>query len=396
MTGLSIGILIGYGILHIVFILLLDRCLQINGKTRSSGRRAGRRWIIPYMAAAAVPAAVVFLPEGAVSFGLQRFGNVFLAFDLHGIGLFLLVSLVYGIVQYVRRRRRFACLPLLGLALVFSAGIVIPVLGMHHAQQPVVSRYEADLRKETGEGEQLRIALIADLHLGVNSHLGTTRKMVSLINAEEPDIVVVAGDVFTSSYAALRDPENYAEALSGIKAPMGVYAVYGNHDVEETLFGGFAVHPVSEAFRTGQIEQFFRDSGFTVLYDEAVTVADGRIHLAGRIDGRKAGDGTDNRLSPEDLLKDIPPGELTFVLEHEPLEYRELQAAGADLVMSGHTHNGQICPANLYVKWIFENSYGQKTLYGMETFVTSGAGTFGPPMRTGTNSEIMIIDVRYS
>ena len=127
-----------------------------------------------------------------------------------------------------------------------------------------------------------------------------------------------------------------------------------------------------------------------------VPIADGRIHLAGRIDGNKAGDGTKNRLSPQELLRDIPREEITFVLEHEPVQYQELQEAGADLVMSGHTHGGQIIPGNYYVRLINENGYGQKNLYGMETFVTSGVGTFGPPMRTGTNSEIVIIDVLYS
>ena len=76
------------------------------------------------------------------------------------------------------------------------------------------------------------------------------------------------------------------------------------------------------------------------------------------------------------------------------MEYEELGAAGADMILSGHTHNGQIFPGNLYVNLVNENGYGHKTLYGMETFVTSGVGTFGPPMRTGTSSEIMIIDVQ--
>ena len=63
------------------------------------------------------------------------------------------------------------------------------------------------------------------------------------------------------------------------------------------------------------------------------------------------------------------------------------------MVLSGHTHNGQIFPGSIYIDLVNENGYGQKSLYGMETFVTSGVGTFGPPMRTGTDSEIMIIDV---
>ena len=396
MTAVSIGVLAGYGILHLVFVIALDGCIRKGREKDAVWRRIRWIWLLPYLAAAAIPAAVVFMPESDWSFRLQRFGNVFLAFDLHCIGLFFLGTLAYWLYRFIRYRQSDARLPLTGILLAFIAGFLVPVYGMYHAQQTVITRYEADLRTEGKEENQLRIALIADLHLGVNSHAEMMERMVDLLNEQQPDLVVVAGDVFTSSYNALRTPEKYAEILRKIDALMGVYAVYGNHDVEENLFGGFAVHPVSAAFRTAQIEQFFQDCGFTVLCDEVVPIADGRIRLAGRIDGNKAGDGTKNRLSPQELLRDIPREEITFVLEHEPVQYQELQEAGADLVMSGHTHGGQIIPGNYYVRLINENGYGQKNLYGMETFVTSGVGTFGPPMRTGTNSEIVIIDVLYS
>ena len=126
-----------------------------------------------------------------------------------------------------------------------------------------------------------------------------------------------------------------------------------------------------------------------------MSIADDTILLAGRIDGNKAGDGTKNRMTPDELLKDADTAKPVLVLEHEPVEYKELREAGADMVFSGHTHNGQIFPGSLFVNLMNENAYGQKVLYGMQTFVTSGVGTFGPPMRTGTDSEIMIIDVLY-
>ena len=94
-------------------------------------------------------------------------------------------------------------------------------------------------------------------------------------------------------------------------------------------------------------------------------------------------------------MKDVDQSKPILVLEHEPEDYKNLADAGADMVMSGHTHGGQIFPGNLFVKFACENGYGQKKIHGMETFVTYGTGTFGPPMRTATNSEVMIIDVTY-
>ena len=239
--------------------------------------------------------------------------------------------------------------------------------------------------------------LISAIFRGLgDSHTPLLFVLIACIINVIGDLVLVAGDIFTSTYDGLREPERYSAALAGIRAPLGVYAVYGNHDVSERLFAGFAIRPVSEAFRPPEMEQFFADSGFTVLTDEHVSLLDGRFTLVGRLDESKAGDGTSNRLSVSELLADTDKDSLLLVLEHEPVEYDALWEQGVDMVFSGHTHNGQIFPGNLYVNLMNRNAYGRVTIGSMETFVTSGVGTFGPPMRTGTNSEIMIIDVMYT
>lgn len=126
-----------------------------------------------------------------------------------------------------------------------------------------------------------------------------------------------------------------------------------------------------------------------------VEIADGQIQLVGRLDQEKPGYGPISRKSASKLLSGIDPSKPTLVLEHEPVEYRTLAKSGVDLVLSGHTHNGQIFPANLFVPFFNENGYGLKKIDGMETFVTAGVGFYGPPMRIGTNSEISILDVQF-
>ena len=130
------------------------------------------------------------------------------------------------------------------------------------------------------------------------------------------------------------------------------------------------------------------------LQDEIVSLPGG-IQLAGRIDGEKAGDGTRNRMSAEELLLGADQEKPVLVAEHEPVEYQELSQAGADLVLSGHTHAGQIFPGNLIVPFLNENAWGYVRKHDVDTIVTAGVGYYGPPMRIGTDSEITVIHLTF-
>ncbi len=403
MTTTSIFILINYAVIHLAVILLVDWALRSSFNKGKIYNYLRWLWIIVYILLAAVPAAATFLPEEKGSLIFERYGNMIVAYEIYICGIFLTLSLIIALKHlFSGKKKKKGKRGKINVSRPYVVALIVSIVlgtaatsyGLYHAQQPVSKELTANVRgKDGGQDKEIRIVLIADLHLSVNSHVQTTRKMVQLINEAEPDAVLLAGDIFTSSYRALRSPSEYAKTLRKIKAP--VYAVYGNHDVEEKLFSGFAVRPVSEAFRPETMEQFYQASGFTMLADDIIEIADGDIQLAGRIDGSKAGDGTNNRKSAGELLAKADQTRPLLVLQHEPEEYEELAEAGADMVLSGHTHGGQIFPGNLYVKLACDNGYGQKKIYGMETFVTYGIGTFGPPMRTATNSEVMVIDLKY-
>ena len=343
------------------------------------------------MLLAALPIGGAFLPDSPVKFAVQAAGNVWLGFYLYYAGILAALTGLALLVRLMSRGRLCRSLHggILCLSLILAAALT--GYGLVHAQNTVVERYALTVDKP---GEDMRVVLIADLHLGVNSRLSTTQRMVELINAEKPDVVVVAGDIFTSSYGGLSHPERYAEALRGIRSRYGVYAVYGNHDVEETLFGGFPISPVSAAFRSRDMERFFEDCGFAVLADEIVQLENG-VQLAGRVDGMKAGDGTRNRLTPGELLAEADSNLPILVLEHEPRNFKALKEAGADVVLCGHTHAGQMFPGNLIVPFFNENAWGYASVHGLDTFVTAGVGCYGPPMRVGTNSEITVIDLKF-
>ena len=165
--------------------------------------------------------------------------------------------------------------------------------------------------------------------------------------------------------------------------------------MDEDLIGGFSISPVSEAFRIPEMDKFFADAGLNMLYDENVELGDGMFILSGRVDREKAGDGTSDRMSADELLKDADKTKPIIVLQHEPIEFESLAESGADLVLCGHTHNGQIFPGNLIVPFFNENAYGVKELYGSQTVVTAGVGYYGPPMRFGTDSEVTVITVTF-
>ena len=386
-----------YLITHLLELFLV--CLYVRFRHFAAGSRVRRAVAAGACVVAAVllflPVGGALLPDSGFKFALQGAGNIWIGFSLYSGGLLLILSMIAGIICLIRRkfsRKPFVLILLISLA----AGTVINVYGLIHAQQVTLKEYTIEIDKDAGQYEKLKLVLIGDLHLSVNSHLSTIEKMVDMINAQQADAVVIAGDIFTSSYAALSNPEEYARALRGIQTRYGVFAVYGNHDVEETLFGGFPISPISEAFRTKEMEQFFMDCGFTVLYDETAEIADGMVQITGRADGEKAGDGTADRMSPSQVLEAVDQEKAVIVLQHEPVEFKALKECGADLALCGHTHAGQIFPGNLIVPFFNENAYGYKNVGGLDTIVTSGVGYYGPPLRVGTNSEIAVINMVFN
>lgn len=385
-------------VLYVLAQILISVLTEYSIKNSKRFSRAGNKTrlirIFIYAFLAIVPVLGAYLPKSPLKFFCMKWGNIWLGFFIYySIFVLLLLPVLYIIVK--KGKREDASLVGRAFQFAFLAALIIFVSGLVHAQHPKYVNYDIELANASAKGESLKIVLLADLHLSVNSEVKATEKMVELVNECDPDVVVIAGDIFTSNFEGLKDPEKYSAALSRMQAKYGVYAVYGNHDVDENLIGGFSISPVSEAFRTPEMEKFFADSGFNILYDEDVDIGDGLVTLVGRVDGEKAGDGTSDRLSPEVLLKDVDKSKPVIVLQHEPIEFKSLAESGADLVLCGHTHNGQIFPGNLVVPLLTENGYGVKELYGTTTVVTAGVGYYGPPMRVGTDSEVTVVNVTF-
>jgi len=381
-----------YLILHAVILLLMGFCIRHSLPFGNPPKTRHYFLLLILIILGVIPMLGAFLPDSNFKYLMQAVGNIWLGiliyYALCLLVLVILFLLAGAVIHRPLNMGKCLIIPILLTALICSYGLI-------HAQHPVLKTYEVDIPSEEALPD-MKIVLIADLHLSVNSQVELTKRMVELVNEQDADLILVAGDIFTSTYKGLKDPEKYSEVLRGLKARQGVYAVYGNHDVEEPLFGGFSLVSKDKALRPKEMEDFFKDSGFRLLYDEAVYICDGKAVLAGRIDGEKTGTADPSRMSAKELLKNMNTDLPVLVLEHEPEDYLELKEAGADLVLSGHTHNGQFFPGNLVVPLFNENGYGYKMIHGLHTLVTAGVGYYGPPMRIGTDSEVTVIDLHFT
>ena len=236
--------------------------------------------------------------------------------------------------------------------------------------------YSLKTEKELGT---LRIALIADAHLGTTFDGEGFAAHLRTIGEQEPDLLVIAGD-FVDDASGKADLDRACRALGELELPFGVWYVYGNHDAG--YFRG-------RDFSPEELAAALAENGVRILRDEAELV-DGRFYVVGRKD-RSRGE----RKSMAELLEGLDRDKYILVLDHQPNAYEEEAAAGADLVLSGHSHGGQLIPITYVGKWfgILDRVYGYERRGETDFIVTSGISCWEILFKTGTCSEYVIIDV---
>ena len=272
---------------------------------------------------------------------------------------------------------------------------VISIYGVLNAGNIQTTKYELSIDKKAGELKSLNVVLIADLHLGYNIGCRQMEQMVEKINAQNPDLVVVAGDIFDNEYEALDNPDRLAEILRGIHSKYGVYACYGNHDIQEKILAGFTFGGKAKKQSSVEMDEFLEKAGFTLFRDEYVLI-DNAFYLYGRPDYERPGRGIEERKTAQEITDNMDLSLPVLVIDHEPRELQELADAGVDADLCGHTHDGQLFPGNITIKFLWENACGYLKKDNMHNIVTSGVGLFGPNMRVGTKSEICDIVMHFN
>lgn len=236
-------------------------------------------------------------------------------------------------------------------------------------------RVELSLQSEKPlQHKTLKIVAVSDLHLGFSIDKGMLKRYVEMINAENPDLVLMAGDVSDRSIEPLIR-QNMREELMQIKSTMGVYAINGNHE-----------HYAESLDAT---ENYLKSAGIIFLKDSVAKVNES-FYVVGRDDQTNS-----RRKTLSQLVSGLAPELPKILLDHQPHHLEEAERNAIDLQISGHTHEGQFFPGNLFVKRMFEVGHGYKKKGKSHFYVSSGLGIWGPQYRIGTQSELVVIEFKY-
>lgn len=323
------------------------------------------------------------------------------------LGIFMYILMVLFSIDIVRLILKYAVhASWIQSRIVFSAVgaccicivIIISFSGIYHAKHIKVTPYKITVDKSAPDMDSLKIVLLADTHFGYNSGAVHAQEIVDKINEQNPDLVCIAGDIFDNEYDAVREPEKISEILRTIRSKYGVYACWGNHDLNEPILAGFTFKHKKEdskQLKDPRMKRFLQNSNIQLLEDEAVLI-DNSFYVVGRKDASLIEKIEKKRKTPAQLTQKLDKDKTIIVIDHQPKELQDIADAGVDLDLCGHTHDGQTFPGNFTVKFLWENPCGYLQKGSMHNIVTSGSGVWGPAMRVGTDSEICTINLTFS
>jgi predicted MPP superfamily phosphohydrolase len=317
-----------------------------------------------------------WMPKEVSQF-LKIVGSYWFAVMTYGVLLLPMIDLIAWIL-HVNSIEAYRYIPWLGGCFIIVLTVII-LRGSWNAWNPIVRKYEISIPKAAGEMKQLRIVVASDLHLGSivrNKHL---QRLVEQVKALKPDLILLPGDILDDDIEPFIR-HRMAEQMKELKAPLGTYAILGNHE-----------------YIGGKIEEFVKQMNaidIEVLMDRSVIIADS-FYVIGRKDRSAERFGAKGRMGIEALLEGVDRAFPLIVMDHQPYHLDQSAAHGVDLQLSGHTHRGQMAPFHWITKRLYELDWGYLKKGDMHTIISSGFGTWGPPIRLGSRSEIIEILIQF-
>lgn len=299
---------------------------------------------------------------------------------LYFVFFWILSDFLFLIIQYLRKRSfkyYYAGITAVILSLISLVG------GWYLAQHVWATSYIITTEKDI---ENLRIIEFADSHIGTTFDDQGFMEHIQEMQKYNPDMVFIVGD-FVDDGTTREQMIAACQALGTLKTTYGVYFVLGNHD--EGYFD-----PKLRGFTVNELIEELRKNNINVLQDEAVLV-NNMVYIIGRKDSSENQRGR-VRATMKDLIKELNKDKFVIVLDHQPNDYKNQSEAKVDLVLSGHTHGGQLYPLNKVGEWIGANdkTYGYERRLHTDFIVTSGLSDWEINFKTGTKSEFVIIDIQ--
>ena len=303
----------------------------------------------------------VEMPE-VVSQGLFTLGSVWLVFTLYMVLALLVTDITRLFLPAIKPY---------GFGISLGTVICLLTYGYFNYKHPNINHIDITLDKPL-QGKPMKVVAISDVHLGNGTRKPQLKKFIEMINAQNPDLIIIGGDLIDNSLLPLYQ-QKMAEELSQLKAPMGIYMAPGNHEY---------ISDIEEC------ERFLKDTPIQLLRDSIVTLPNG-LQIIGRDDRSNH-----RRLPISELMKQADPTKPTLLLDHQPYEVAKKDSLGIDIQFSGHTHHGQVWPMSLLVDNMYEQSHGYRKWKHSHVYVSSGLSLWGPPFRIGTDSDMGVWVIR--
>lgn len=309
----------------------------------------------------------IFMWISCVWMGVQFYMIIMLLFR----DIIVFIAGVFGVKYFLQLDNRMVVIGMFVLTLILCVYGYVNSTRIRVTQQ----NYHIDKNKK---GKSISIVVASDIHVSSIVDDKRLRRIVEKINSLKPDLVLFPGDVIDSDLGIVIKGD-FGAPFTNIKSKYGVYAVPGNHE----YIGGIK----------SSID-FIKGHGINLLRDEVVDIND-EVVVVGRDDITKVRMLGENRATLKSLVSQIKGNKVVILMDHQPLRLGRLENSGVDIQFSGHTHNGQVFPANLVTKLIFEKSWGYINKFGTHVYVSCGIGTWGLPMRIGSVAEIVNVKVNY-
>ena len=249
---------------------------------------------------------------------------------------------------------------------VFGAVFALMVYG--YVNYNAKRRVELNFTTSKSLPKPLKLVLLSDVHLGYHIGKQEFAKWVDMINAENPDLILIAGDIVDISLYPIRK-QRFEEEFHRLKVP--IYACYGNHEYFSNI---------------DEVKKFYDLAGIHLLKDSAVEVAG--INIVGR-DDRMNG----HRATLHSLMQSVDKSKFTLLLDHQPFHLEQAEREKVDFQFSGHTHQGQVFPVSLITGAMYEKDHGAHQRGNTQYYISSGIGIWGGKFRIGTNSEYVVATI---